>query len=95
VRWKEDKRERELYEGLHGVRVLLLQQWLNRYSNAGLVEDGYFGRKTFNAVVNWQNKYGITNKGIVGIDFFLKMLQLMDNIKRLNLYWIIIKSIHH
>lgn len=35
----------------------LLEQFLNRYENAGLIVDGVYSREDFNAVVKWQEKY--------------------------------------
>lgn len=37
--------------------VKLLEQFLNRYENAGLVVDGVYSRTDFNAVIKWQEKH--------------------------------------
>lgn len=37
--------------------VKLLEQFLNRYENAGLVVDGFYAREDFNAVIKWQEKH--------------------------------------
>lgn len=37
--------------------VKLLEQFLNKYENAGLTVDGIYSREDFNAVMKWQEKY--------------------------------------
>lgn len=63
----EEKTSCEIHEFLKnpirlGVKnnpadVKLLEQFLNRYENAGLVIDGVYSRKDFDAVIKWQEKY--------------------------------------
>ena len=53
--------------GSKGEQVKLLQTELNSVMNAGLTVDGSFGSGTENAVINFQNKYGLEADGIVGI----------------------------
>jgi N-acetyl-anhydromuramyl-L-alanine amidase AmpD len=71
MEWKSDKTFGVLHEGLKGGKVKALQKWLNE-RGASLVVDGYFGRKTFQAVADYQKKYGILlNRGIVDATMFL------------------------
>lgn len=55
-----------LRRGSMGTRVEQLQKCLNHVFNYGLVTDGVFGNKTFNALCNFQLRYRITVDGIYG-----------------------------
>lgn len=58
--------ERNLRKGDVGPDVKVLQNALNLKYNAGLKVDGYFGQKTYDAVVKMQKSNGIKVDGIVG-----------------------------
>lgn len=45
-----------LKKGSRGLQVERLQKFLNWYGNYGLVVDGIFGQKTYNAVLSFQKK---------------------------------------
>jgi len=55
-----------LSKGSRGEQVELLQKELNAVMDAGLVEDGAFGSKTREAVINFQKKYNLDVDGIAG-----------------------------
>lgn len=55
-----------LRKGDEGSFVKELQELLNKKDNAGLVVDGKFGNKTFEAVRNFQTKHKLVVDGIVG-----------------------------
>lgn len=48
-----------------GLRVALLQQILNFVSDAGLMEDGHYGPKTIQAVLNFQNFMNWISPGVI------------------------------
>ena len=49
-----------------GNAIKWIQWELNRHGYS-LVEDGIFGNKTYNAVIDFQGKHHLTQDGIVGI----------------------------
>ena len=57
---------RNLVEGSVGNDVKFFQRQLNDISGSGLVLDGYYGRKTTQAVRNWQIFFGLFNDGQMG-----------------------------
>lgn len=52
--------------GQNNIYVKDLQKFLNNNLNAGLDEDGIFGRKTFEAVILYQKNNNLTPDGVVG-----------------------------
>jgi len=71
MRFGQADRGEPLYQtGSRGAEVKLLQQYLTRagFDTKGI--DGVFGNNTFNAVVNFQKTYNIPADGIVYIDTF-------------------------
>lgn len=52
--------------GSSDARVKALQQFLNKYWNAGLDVDGKYGNATTNAVKNMQKKIGVSADGLYG-----------------------------
>ena len=69
-----------LRKGATGTAVKTLQTNLNKLINAGLVVDGDFGTKTYNAVINFQNKYGLIADGEVGSQTQGKIDELLKSI---------------
>ena len=60
---------RDLYLGVSGIEVKLIQQAFNTrrlQSEPALQEDGLFGPKTKAAIIGYQKRYGLTPDGIVG-----------------------------
>ena len=49
-----------------GPAVVDWQNWLNTYTNAGLVVDGDFGPATEQAVKNFQSFFGLSVDGVIG-----------------------------
>jgi peptidoglycan hydrolase-like protein with peptidoglycan-binding domain len=66
-----------LKKGSKGAQVKLLQQDLNYLLNSGLTVDGDFGTATYNAVVAFQKKYGLTADGKYGPASCTKMKSLL------------------
>ena len=54
-----------LKKGAYGTGVKWLQDMLN-HNGYSLTVDGAFGTKTYNAVINFQNRKGLVVDGIVG-----------------------------
>lgn len=67
----------ELKKGSTGDAVKTLQKNLNTIMNAGLEVDGSFGNLTYNAVVAFQKKYGLTVDGVVGSKTQAKISELL------------------
>lgn len=66
----------ELRIGDRGEEVKTLQQKLNEYNHADLVEDGIFGSKTKNAVMDFEQRIGITPDGIADSSVWLAFQSL-------------------
>ena len=62
------EQETSLSVGSRGGVVKELQQWLNQTFDSGLKEDGKYGRKTSQAVSNFQRESGIEEDGIAGVN---------------------------
>ena len=69
-----------LRRGDDGNFVKILQYLLVEYG-ANLVVDGDFGGNTYNAVVNFQKKNGLTQDGIVGANTWNALLNLQPTSK--------------
>lgn len=52
--------------GSQGEQVRLVQQKLRQYGYLSGQADGVFGRETYNAVLHFQRKNGLTQDGVVG-----------------------------
>lgn len=69
-----------LRRGSKGVEVANLQKCLNHVFNYGLVVDGHFGTKTYNALCNFQLRYMLTVDGIYGKHSYDKMRELIGGV---------------
>lgn len=69
-----------LRRGSKGVEVSNLQKCLNHNLNYGLVIDGHFGNKTYNALCNFQLRYRLTVDGIYGKHTYNKMRELIGGV---------------
>ena len=69
-----------LRQGSKGIEVTNLQKCLNHIANYGLVIDGQFGRKTKDAVCNFQLRYRLTVDGIYGKHSYNKMRELIGGV---------------
>lgn len=67
-----------LKKGNKGANVKTLQSNLNAAIGAKLTVDGVFGNGTFNAVKNFQAKYGLTADGIYGKNSYNKMNSVLN-----------------
>jgi len=67
-----------LQKGVTGDEVKLLQYWLNAHGYECGPEDGSFGEKTWEAVIQFQAAKSIVADGIVGP----QTRQTMDNISK-------------
>jgi hypothetical protein len=65
----------ELHFGARSGYVKTVQTLLNKYDNAKLAEDGYFGNGTKNAVVAYQKKRGLATDGVVGKQTWAQLLK--------------------
>ena len=65
----------ELRFGARSGYVKTLQMLLNKYDNAKLSEDGYFGSGTKSAVVAYQKRRGLGADGIVGKQTWSQLLK--------------------
>lgn len=65
----------ELHFGARSGYVKTVQTLLNKYDNAKLAEDGYFGNGTKNAVVAYQQKRGLAADGVVGKQTWAHLLK--------------------
>jgi hypothetical protein len=65
----------ELRFGSRSGYVKTVQILLNKYDNAKLSEDGYFGNGTKNAVVSYQKKRGLGADGVVGKQTWIQLLK--------------------
>ena len=65
----------ELRFGCRSGYVKTAQILLNKYDNAGLSEDGYFGSGTKNAVIAYQKKRGLGADGVVGKQTWTQLLK--------------------
>ena len=72
-----------LRRGNQGNKVLLLQYLLNRYGFY-LTPDGIFGTRSYNAVVDFLRKNGLTVDGIVGKNTWSTLLNPQGKTIRLN-----------
>ena len=63
-----------------GIEVANLQKCLNHDFNYGLVVDGHFGTKTYNALRNFQLRYRLTVDGVYGRHTYNKMRELIGGI---------------
>ena len=66
--------------GIKGTEVSNLQKCLNHVFNYGLVVDGHFGFKTYNALCNFQLRYRLTVDGIYGKHSYNKMRELIGGV---------------
>lgn len=64
-----------LRKGSDSGYVKTLQILLNKYNNAGLVEDGIFGNGTLNAVITYQKSRKLDPDGIVGTQTWSMLLK--------------------
>jgi peptidoglycan hydrolase-like protein with peptidoglycan-binding domain len=62
--------------GDKGKQVKMIQHWLNDHGYKAGEEDGVFGEKTREAVIEFQGKKEIVTDGIVGSQTQLRMEQL-------------------
>ena len=77
-----------LRKGDFGRDVLILQKFINYVSgsNSGILEDGNFGQVTEQAVNNFQQRNGLINDGVVGMQTYQLMIsqglnqQLIDQL---------------
>lgn len=69
-----------LKRGSKGIEVSNLQKCLNHVFNYGLVVDGHFGPKTYNALCNFQLRYRLTVDGIYGRHTYNKMRELIGGV---------------
>lgn len=69
-----------LRQGSKGTEVSNLQKCLNHVFNYGLVVDGHFGPKTYNALCNFQLRYRLTVDGIYGRHTYNKMRELIGGV---------------
>ena len=69
-----------LRRGSKGIEVSNLQKCLNRVGGYGLVIDGHFGTKTYNALCNFQLRYRLTVDGIYGKHSYNKMREIMGGV---------------
>lgn len=69
-----------LRRGSKGIEVSNLQKCLNHVFNYGLVIDGHFGSKTYNALCNFQLRYRLTVDGIYGKHTYNKMRELIGGV---------------
>jgi hypothetical protein len=68
-----------LRKGSKGSAVKTLQINLNKVISAGLVVDGDYGIKTYNAVIKFQKQYGLVADGIYGTKSNEKMEDVLKN----------------
>lgn len=61
-----DEPEPTLRWGSQGAEVRKLQEFFNRFGDAGLVVDGDFGENTANAVIFFQGVFGLVTDSIYG-----------------------------
>lgn len=64
-----------LRKGANNGYVKTLQILLNKYNNAGLVEDGSFGDKTNTALYSYQKSRNLTVDGAVGEETWTQLLK--------------------
>jgi hypothetical protein len=64
-------------KGNKGSQVKTLQEDLNYVLGINIAVDGDFGSGTFNALIDFQNKYGLSADGIYGKASFNKMKELI------------------
>ena len=69
-----------LRRGIHGIEVSNLQKCLNHVGSYGLVVDGHFGTKTYNALCNFQLRYRLSVDGIYGNHTYNKMRELIGGV---------------
>ena len=72
---------KKVKKGDNGTDVKWVQWMLNTIDGANLVIDGAFQSATYNAVINFQKKYGLTPDGIVGPNTRSKILEKFNEIK--------------
>lgn len=65
----------ELHFGARSGYVKTVQTLLNKYDNAKLAEDGYFGNGTKSAVIAYQKKRGLASDGVVGKQTWSRLLK--------------------
>lgn len=66
-----------LKKGSKGSEVVKLQNNINKVANANLLCDGDFGKKTQNAVMQWQACAGLVSDGIYGVKSYNVMKGLV------------------
>ena len=69
-----------LWRGSKGIEVYNLQKCLNHVGGYGLVVDGQFGTKTYNALCNFQQCYRLTVDGVYGKHSYNKMRELIGGV---------------
>lgn len=69
-----------LWRGSKGIEVYNLQKCLNHVGGYGLVVDGHFGTKTYNALCNFQLRYRLTVDGVYGKHSYNKMRELIGGV---------------
>ena len=69
-----------LWRGSKGMEVSNLQKCLNHVGGYGLVIDGHFGTKTYNALCNFQLRYRLTVDGIYGKHSYNKMREIIGGV---------------
>lgn len=69
-----------LQRGSKGIEVANLQKCLNHSFNYGLVIDGHFGTKTYNALCNFQLRYQLKVDGIYGQHSYNKMRSIIGGV---------------
>ncbi len=69
-----------LLRGSKGIEVSNLQKCLNRVGGYVLVVDGHFGTRTYNALCNFQLRYGLSVDGVYGKHSYNKMRELIGGV---------------
>ncbi|MGZ7108818.1 MAG: peptidoglycan-binding domain-containing protein [Methanobacterium sp.] len=65
--------EHMLKLGDKGQQVKMMQQWLNNHGFKAGKEDGIFGEKTRDAVIEFQGRKNIVTDGIIGSQTQIRM----------------------
>ena len=66
--------------GSRGIEVSNLQKCLNLVGNYKLVVDGHFGKKTYNALCDFQTRHILIRDGIYGLHTYTAMRNLIGGV---------------
>lgn len=66
--------------GSRGIEVSNLQKCLNLVGNYQLVVDGHFGKKTYNALCDFQTRHILIRDGIYGLHTYTAMRNLIGGV---------------